>query len=64
MDPSLREIIAQAVADARRDGLDPIGQRRSAVALLMAMLPSVDRDTVRLIVDQLYPLIAEFGAAA
>ncbi|ARJ67879.1 hypothetical protein WV31_20620 [Magnetospirillum sp. ME-1] len=64
MDPSLREIIAQAVTDARKGGLDAVAQRGAAVTLLTAMIPSLDADTIRLIVDQLYPFIAELGAAA
>lgn len=64
MDPSLREIIAHAVADARKGGLDAVAQRGAAAALLAAMMPSLDSDTVRLIVDQLYPFIADLGAAA
>lgn len=64
MDPSLREIIAHAVMDARKGGLDAVAQRAAAAALLAAMIPSLDADTIRLIVDQLYPFIAELGAAA
>ncbi|CUW40942.1 Putative pyrophosphokinase, DUF115 family [Magnetospirillum sp. XM-1] len=64
MDPSLREIIAHAVMDARKGGLDPVAQRGAAATLLTAMIPSLDADTIRLIVDQLYPFIAELGAAA
>lgn len=64
MDPSLREIIAHAVTDARKGGLDAVAQRGAAAALLAAMIPSLDADTIRLIVDQLYPFIAELGAAA
>lgn len=64
MDPSLREIIARAVMDARKGGLDAVAQRAAAAALLAAMIPSLDSGTVRLIVDQLYPFIADLGAAA
>ncbi len=64
MDPSLREIIAQAVADARKGGLDAMAQRGAAATLLAAMMPSLDAGTVQLIVDQLYPLISDLGAAA
>jgi hypothetical protein len=64
MDPSLREIIAQAVAEARKGGLDAMGQRGAAVTLLAMMMPSLDMGTVRLIVEQLYPYIADLGGAA
>lgn len=64
MDPSLREIITQAVMDARKGGLDCLAQRSAAIAVLAGMIPSLDCDTVRLIVDQLYPLISDLGAAA
>jgi hypothetical protein len=64
MDPSLREIIAQAVAEARKSGLDAMGQRGAAVTLLAMMMPSLDAGIVRLIVEQLYPFIADLGAAA
>ena len=63
MDPSLREIIAQAVTEARKGGLDAVAQQAAAATLLAAMMPSLDADTVRLIVDQLYPFIADLGAA-
>lgn len=64
MDPSLREIIAQAVNTARKGGAGADGQRGAAVSMVAAMMPSLDEGTVELIVDQLYPLIAEVGAAA
>ncbi|EME69657.1 hypothetical protein H261_12106 [Paramagnetospirillum caucaseum] len=64
MDPSLREIIAHAVTEARKGGLDAVAQRAAAVTLLAAMIPSLDGGTVQLIVDQLYPFIADLGAAA
>lgn len=59
MDPSLREIITQAVAGARKRGLDAMGQRGAAVTLLAMMIPSLDMGTVALIVEQLHPLIAD-----
>ena len=61
MDPSLREIITRAVTDARKGGLDAIAQRGAATALLAAMIPSLDAGTVQLIVDQLYPFVAELA---
>jgi hypothetical protein len=64
MDPSLREIIAQAVTAARKGGQDAAGQRGAAVALLAAVMPSLDPGTAQLIVEQLYPLITDIGAAA
>lgn len=64
MDPSLREIIAHAVIDARKGGLDAVAQRGAAATLLAAMMPTLDTGTVHLIVDQLYPFIADLGSAA
>jgi hypothetical protein len=64
MDPSLREIITDAVVGARKGGLDAFAQRSAAMAVLAGMMPSLDCDTIRLIVDQLYPFIADLGAAA
>lgn len=64
MDPSLREIIAHAVGAARRDGLDADGQRLAASGMLAGAMPSLDMETVELIVEQLYPVIAELGTAA
>lgn len=64
MDPSLREIIAHAVSTARRDGLDAAGQRHAASGMLAGAMPSLDMATVELIVEQLYPVIADLGTAA
>ncbi|MBI3444862.1 MAG: hypothetical protein HY055_05785 [Magnetospirillum sp.] len=64
MDPSLREIITQAVVDARKSGLDADAQCDAAITMLAAVMPSVDQGTVQLIVEQLYPFIAALDAAA
>jgi hypothetical protein len=61
MDPSLREIITHAVMDARKGGQDAVAQRGAATALLAAMMPSLDVGIVQLIVDQLYPFIADLA---
>ena len=64
MDPSLREIITQAVIEARKGGLDSVAQRSAAIVLLANMMPSLGSDTIQLIVEQLYPFIADLGSAA
>ena len=64
MDPSLREIITQAVIEARKGGLDSVAQRSAAIGLLAAVMPSLGADTIQLIVEQLYPFIADLGSAA
>ena len=64
MDPSLAEIIKSAVLSARIQGLEAPEQRAAAEAVLMVMIPSLSPSIANLIVEQLYPLIAEMSAVA
>lgn len=64
MDPSLIEIIKNAVLGAARQGLDGAGQKAAAVAVLLAMIPSLSPSIAHLIVDQLYPFIVEMRVVA
>lgn len=64
MDPSLIEIIKTAVLSARTQGLGTQEQRAAAEAVLLAMIPSLSPAIANLIVEQLYPFVAEMGAVA
>jgi len=64
MDPSLIEIIRQAVADARKRGLKPSAQREAARGVVLALSSSLSLETAQLIVDQLYPYVVDLGRAA
>ncbi|OAN52858.1 hypothetical protein A6A04_15260 [Paramagnetospirillum marisnigri] len=64
MDPSLIEIIKQAVLSARGQGLTGSEERAAAEAVLMSMIPSLSPSIANLIVEQLYPFVAEMSAAA
>lgn len=64
MDPSLAEIIKSAVLSAQIQGLEVPEQRAAAEAVLMVMIPSLSPSIANLIVEQLYPLIADMSAVA
>jgi hypothetical protein len=64
MDPSLIEIIKQAVTSARRDGQGVAGQLDRAISALLALTPNLSPATARLVVDQLYPFVSDRGLAA
>lgn len=64
MDPSLMEIVAQAINNARKAGLSRFAQCEAAVTMLRQITPLVSDDTARLIVQQLYPLLADRPVAA
>ncbi|RAU22442.1 hypothetical protein CU669_06975 [Paramagnetospirillum kuznetsovii] len=64
MDPSLIEIIKQAVVNARRQGLAGGQQQDAAVSVLLNMMPSLSPSIAGLIVEQLYPFVEDMGAVA
>ncbi|MDO8606381.1 MAG: hypothetical protein Q7R40_07600 [Phaeospirillum sp.] len=64
MDPSLAEIIRTAVLSARIRGLGTLEQRAAAEAVLLSMIPSLSPSIAILIVEQLYPFIAEMSVVA
>ncbi len=64
MDPSLIEIIKNAVRSAQRQGLGTQEQRAAAEAVLLALIPSLSPSIANLIVEQLFPFVAEMGAVA
>lgn len=57
MDPSLADIISQAISKARSDGLDTGGQAQAAQDSLCDLMPSLDPSIAQLIVEQICPLI-------
>ncbi len=62
MDPSLIEIIKQAVVNAKGQGLSGRDQQTAAVGVLLSMMPSLSPSIAVLIVEQLYPFVADFSA--
>ena len=64
MDPSLIEIIKTAVRSAQRQGLGTQEQRDAAEAVLLALIPSLSPSIAHLIVEQLFPFVAEMAAVA
>jgi hypothetical protein len=64
MDPSLIEIIKSAVAQAKRLGLGAEEQCSAAEAVLLSLTPSLSHATAHLIVEQLFPYVAEMNFAA
>jgi hypothetical protein len=64
MDPSLIEIISEAVGSARAAGLEVQEQRQAAVRVLIEIVPSLSTGIAELIVDQLFPIVADRVVAA
>jgi hypothetical protein len=63
MDPSLIEIIRSAVDQARMLGLGAEEQCSAAEAVLLSLTPSLSPTTAQLIVEQLFPFVAEMHFA-
>ncbi|CAA7617094.1 conserved hypothetical protein [Candidatus Terasakiella magnetica] len=57
MDPSLADIISQAISKARSDGLDSGEQAQAAQDSLCDLMPSLDPSIAQLIIEQLCPLM-------
>lgn len=64
MDPSLIEIIKNAVRSAQSLGLGMQDQRAAAEAVLLALIPSLSPSIANLIVEQLYPFVGEIRGMA
>lgn len=64
MDPSLIEIIKNAVLSAQKLGLGTEEQRDAAEAVLLALIPSLSPSIANLIVEQLFPFVDEMRGAA
>ena len=64
MDPSLIEIIKSAVAQARLLGLGAEDQCSAAEAVLLSLTPSLSQSIAQLIVQELFPYVAEMTYAA
>ena len=62
MDQVLIEMVSQVVANARRAGLEVKDQRDAAVAALWAATPGEAPAIAHLMVELLYPEVAELAA--